>query len=450
MADKYVSLTGSDANAGTLAAPYLTWTKGLQNVGLGDTVYIRGGTYTTTVSNPTGITWGTQESERITLMPYADEPVTLKPGSGNFAFHLKDNVAFDYFTLKDITFDGANLNAGAGQLVKIWIQNLTTPTDLSNIIVDGCSFLNAPDHALQIDSESDSCTIQNCTVLNWGNNPGAEVNSNGMYLRGSNHIVQGNVVGATISQAANVFGIRLASNSGDEGNDCDNGLIQRNYIYGSPKGIVFGTGTGMKVINNLIRGCGTLGIQIWSQSGRATPGAKVYHNTLVHATAMTHGIRIIKSVGAVTDTLIRNNIIRRATTAIDVTDDTGTPVTTDNYTGTSPGFANDGGTAIADYILTGAPATVGGGADLRSDVPTDYYGNTRDATPDQGFYELVSPANPEVVVDASFSGNVGSNITFDPQVTDEDSDALTIYIDRRNNTSLTLSFTAGTSTVEGG
>ncbi|MBP2659267.1 MAG: hypothetical protein H6Q69_2299 [Firmicutes bacterium] len=41
----YVSTTGSDSNAGTLAAPFATLAKAQEEASTGDTVYIRGGTY---------------------------------------------------------------------------------------------------------------------------------------------------------------------------------------------------------------------------------------------------------------------------------------------------------------------------------------------------------------------------------------------------------------------
>lgn len=43
----YVSKTGSDGNAGTLAAPWLTWQYGFTHISAGDTLYIRGGEYYT-------------------------------------------------------------------------------------------------------------------------------------------------------------------------------------------------------------------------------------------------------------------------------------------------------------------------------------------------------------------------------------------------------------------
>ena len=409
----FVSLSGNDTTGtGTILNPYLTWTKGLQSASLGETVYVRGGTYTTTVSNPTGITFGTQESERITLMNYDGESVSLQPSAGSVCFQLKaDNASsatISYFTLSGLTFDGSNLAAASQAIVKIWNQ---AASDINNVIVDGCTLNNAPDHALQIigtagGGGATTCTIQNCTILNPANNPGSEVNNNGMYLIGPNFVVQDNVVGYTITPQSGSNCIRLGASTDTE-TACTNGIIRRNYVYGAKYGIILGKGNDMQCVNNLIRlgtATGTLGIQVWSSATLSTDNMKIYHNTLVHASGMTHGIRGIGS--GITNTLVRNNIIRRATTAIDLSGDTGTPVTTNNYTGTAPGFANDGGTAIADYILTGTPATQDAGADLRSDVPTDFYGNTRDATPDQGFYELVVAAAPTVTVSAAYTAAV--------------------------------------------
>lgn len=249
-----------------------------------------------------------------------------------------------------------------------------------------------------------------------------------MYLIGTNFVVQDNVVGYTITPQSLSNCIRLGASTATE-TACTNGIIRRNYVYGAKYGIILGKGNDMLCYNNLVRlgtATGTLGIQIWSSATLSTDNMKVYHNTLVHASGMTYGIRGIGS--GITNTLIRNNIIRRATTAIDISADTGTPVTTDNYTSTAPGFANDGGTTIADYILTGSPATVDGGADLRSDVPTDFYGNTRDATPDQGFYELVAPSSPTIGVSSSYA--VTKDIAYtlsDGVVYDEDGDVT--YLD---------------------
>ena len=52
--DYYVATTGSDSNAGTMAAPFATLQKGVSTAVAGDTVYIRGGTYDITTPATAG------------------------------------------------------------------------------------------------------------------------------------------------------------------------------------------------------------------------------------------------------------------------------------------------------------------------------------------------------------------------------------------------------------
>jgi MYXO-CTERM domain-containing protein len=52
--DYYVAATGSDSNAGTMAAPFATLQKAVNTAVAGDTVYIRGGTYSITTPATSG------------------------------------------------------------------------------------------------------------------------------------------------------------------------------------------------------------------------------------------------------------------------------------------------------------------------------------------------------------------------------------------------------------
>ncbi len=52
--DYYVATTGSDANPGTMASPFATLQKGVNTAVAGDTVYIRGGTYSITTPATSG------------------------------------------------------------------------------------------------------------------------------------------------------------------------------------------------------------------------------------------------------------------------------------------------------------------------------------------------------------------------------------------------------------
>jgi MYXO-CTERM domain-containing protein len=74
----YVATTGSDSNPGTMASPFATLQKGANTAVAGDTVYIRGGTYsiTTPTTSSAGITFtksGTSDTNRISYFAYPGE-----------------------------------------------------------------------------------------------------------------------------------------------------------------------------------------------------------------------------------------------------------------------------------------------------------------------------------------------------------------------------------------
>src|SRR5262245_16717229 len=77
-AEYYVAPTGSDSAAGTMAAPFATLQKGHDTAMAGDTVWIRGGTYTITTprSASAGIQLtksGTSDTNRIKFFAYQGE-----------------------------------------------------------------------------------------------------------------------------------------------------------------------------------------------------------------------------------------------------------------------------------------------------------------------------------------------------------------------------------------
>jgi len=73
-----VATTGADSNAGTLAAPFATLQKGVNTAAAGDTVWIRGGTYsiTTPATSGAGVNFtksGTSDTNRIKYWAYPGE-----------------------------------------------------------------------------------------------------------------------------------------------------------------------------------------------------------------------------------------------------------------------------------------------------------------------------------------------------------------------------------------
>jgi hypothetical protein len=77
-AEYYVSTTGADSNAGTIDLPFATLQKGVNTAAAGDTVWIRGGTYTITTpaTSGAGVNFtksGTSDTNRIKYWAYPGE-----------------------------------------------------------------------------------------------------------------------------------------------------------------------------------------------------------------------------------------------------------------------------------------------------------------------------------------------------------------------------------------
>ena len=88
-ADFYVATTGSDSNAGTMAAPFATIQKGHDAASAGDTVWVRGGTYKPTKQLKLSKS-GSSDAQRIKFFAYEKElPVV------DFSGYVSTNTAAD-------------------------------------------------------------------------------------------------------------------------------------------------------------------------------------------------------------------------------------------------------------------------------------------------------------------------------------------------------------------
>lgn len=125
----YVSTTGSNSNAGTLAAPWLTLCYATSQLIAGDTLYIRGGTWTGTSNRidsqsctvPSG-----SSSNPLTISAYTGETVTIQPPNGEPGIRFATN-AVSYATVQNVIVD---------------MVNSTTPTTTAAgvILTHGSSF----------------------------------------------------------------------------------------------------------------------------------------------------------------------------------------------------------------------------------------------------------------------------------------------------------------------
>jgi len=92
-AEYYVSPTGSDSNAGTLAAPFATLQKGNDVAAAGDTVWLRGGTYQNTKQIKLTKS-GQSDTNRIKFWAYQAEVPVL-----DFSKYVSTNTAVDSPTI---------------------------------------------------------------------------------------------------------------------------------------------------------------------------------------------------------------------------------------------------------------------------------------------------------------------------------------------------------------
>ena len=123
----------------------------------------------------------------------------------------------------------------------------------------------------------------------------------------------------------------------------------------------------------------------------------------------------------------------------------------DNNTDADPSYLNAGGVTAADYQIEIDSTAEDAGADLRATVPLDFSGYTRDATPDQGAFEIPEPDNnsPTIVADANYPATLGVDVDLSSIMADDlDGDA--VYLDGVFDArTITVSATAsGTGALE--
>ncbi len=124
--DYYVATTGSDSNAGTMAAPFATLQKGVNTAVAGDTVWIRGGTYniTTPATSGAGVNFtksGTATSP-INYFAYAGElPVfdftNMTISTSGYTHGFVINASYLHFKGLEIRYVPMNTSSNNGVAV---------------------------------------------------------------------------------------------------------------------------------------------------------------------------------------------------------------------------------------------------------------------------------------------------------------------------------------------
>lgn len=118
---KWVAKTGSDSNAGTYTAPYLTLVKAVAETSANEYAVVRVGSYTETLSYASHtIPLGTSTEDRPRLFTYGNEVVTFR-ASGTSTGCINVRGDYSYRGWHGFDFDGAYARDNT-DVIKLWAQ----------------------------------------------------------------------------------------------------------------------------------------------------------------------------------------------------------------------------------------------------------------------------------------------------------------------------------------
>lgn len=148
----FVSTTGNDSNPGTIQEPILSIATAISRITLGDTIFVRGGTYILTTTINIAATKSGNENSKYYLFGYKNERPLLDFSTQNFgstAIFLRAN----YWYIKGLDVKGSgdngmNINGG------------------SYNIIEFCTFFENRDSGLQLNNGASYNRIINCDSYN--------------------------------------------------------------------------------------------------------------------------------------------------------------------------------------------------------------------------------------------------------------------------------------------
>lgn len=298
----YVSPSGNDANAGTESSPFKTLVKAFSMLKAGNTLYIRGGTYTAPATGWQFTNSGTA-SQPITVTNYPGERVVLNTDnsvSGNYIIKcLQVSPAVDYIRIIGTNvapqvFDGVTTSKGIVMTgVRSGIAPAITAFQCDNWEVAGIDFIKVAYGIFQRKvrngaTSADRWYVHDNRVYEYYRESGMQFNGNGnrienneiikltsdynstygcqlLNLLGNNNIVRGNKL-ARIDQSIRCIGIFF------EWDLADNNLVENNVITGVANGISFYGGDNNIIRNNQLTGVDTAFVlRSWADGTTAYP-----------------------------------------------------------------------------------------------------------------------------------------------------------------------------------
>ena len=400
----YVATTGNDSDPGTLDQPFLTIFKGLTVLVAGDTLFIRGGTYTTStnwsanVHVPSGTSW----SNAITIAAYPSEVATIDRIAiqDNIDLSIVSYLIFDHITTPSVWFGGGAhhirlINSDVNGTIPPYLPP-DTPNYGVMLIQGNVNFfevLNSKIHDAGYNGTTTPCFS---TTVNYG--------CYGFYVGGHDMIFERNEIYNNSGYGINLY------DTGQSG--VSNNIIRNNVFYANGfhdygrdfplAAFIVSSGSDNLAYNNIVyNNC--IGIQAFDTNGGTNN--QIYNNTVYNNGTVAEGTCTIPGPGILVNEsafVITNNIVYGNGSAID---DYTTGATYSNNLCASatphcdvvgdPQFVNAAGN---NFHLQASSAARNAGTTVSS-VPTDYDGITRpqETAYDIGAYEYqVSPSQLRV------------------------------------------------------
>lgn len=274
---------GNDKNYGTIEAPFVTLEKGVSVLYPGDTLYVRGGTYTRNYQlwePPNGISW----ENATTIKAYQNEQVIIKSLPGTSVFRFKDGS--HHIIMDGLTVDGG----GPGHS----LTGYTMGTGSHHLRISNGEVKYTNDSAL-LGSEAKYIEIINMKLHDsWQGiaGYGGGEKSYGFYLNGDYNLVQDCEI-----YNNHGYGIHIYSTH----NQPSHNRIINNRIHDNDlAGIIVTKGTNNQVINNIFWN-NARGIEVLYDATNTI----VYHNT---SYANTKKGEILIGERS-RDSLVRNNLL---------------------------------------------------------------------------------------------------------------------------------------------
>ena len=301
----YVATTGNDTtNNGSSASPWLTIQHAADNVGVGDTVVVRVGSYAGFVLGWDFPTSGASGSPITFEADPAAAPgtVIINARNNKTASGIDIEPGCDYITISGFSIAGGGTiaqypNSGSG--IKVTGNNdIVVNNTISNI---DYGFGILADNATNV-------VIKNNTVSGTGNHSNSNF-GHGIYVSGSTDgaVVQGNVIHDNSDIGIHVNGDLSEGSPGV----VTHALIANNLIYNNGQNGINADGIQSSTIeNNLIYGYEDFGIALYQiDAGGPSKNNVIVNNTIVATTAFSSPGAAIRILNAGTGNAIRNNIL---------------------------------------------------------------------------------------------------------------------------------------------